>query len=136
MAKRVKEEEFIESLKGREITQAEKVKFRNSKTWKEFKKQFEFPYTKVYKNGKFKPVRGADALTGVKLSKRWNLHHICADSSRYTELDPKMFVALNPQMHEIVHTLYTQFCKDPEFIVRLKELLVRMYVANNGEDFK
>lgn len=136
MAKRLSEEEFIDSLNGREISQAEKIKFRGTKTWKKFKEQFEFPTTKVYKNGKEKPVRGTDYLTGVKLSKRWNLHHLCADSSRYTDLDRKMFVALNPQCHEFLHWAYTQMVKDPEFIVRLKEILVNMYVINKGEDFR
>lgn len=128
--------EKINSLKNKNITQEEKGWFRTTKTWKNFRDSFEIAGIKQFKNGKAKPVKATDPLTGNPLKKGWQLHHLDLNSANYTELIRENFEALNPQSHDVLHWCYTQMCKDPKFIERLTDLLNRMYEINSGKDVK
>ena len=54
------------------ITESEKIEFRNSMAWREFREI------------KFREQDGKDYITGEPLAKDWNLHHLCMVNSHYT----------------------------------------------------
>lgn len=97
-----------------------KSKFRSSKVWKEHRK-------KVYhKDG------GKDYITGHKLLKGYNCHHLDLRSVNYKKLeDINHFISLNKQTHETVHFLYRYYEKDPTVLDRLKEVLDKMKEYSN-----
>lgn len=79
----------------------DKAKFRTTAKWKEFRE-----YMKSLYDNK-------DAITGERLRKGWQLHHLDLDSTHYTDLNPDMFIPLNAGTHELLHRNYT-------FIVKAK----------------
>jgi len=101
----------------------EKQKFRNSKTWKEFKKKID----------KLQPV---DQLTRKKLSKRHQLHHLDLNPDNYEKLLQENFLNLNPESHKIIHWVYSRYIKDPAIIERMTDIIKAMYILNNGKDVK
>lgn len=72
----------------------EKAKFRKTKEWKEFREYMKAKYD------------NRDAITGDKLRKNWNLHHMDLNSNNYTILDENNFIPLNRGTHELLHRLY------------------------------
>lgn len=78
-----------------------KAKFRTTKKWKEFREDMK----KLYNN--------RDAITGEKLHKGWQLHHLDLNEDNYTNLNPEKFIPLNAGTHELLHRNYT-------FIVKAK----------------
>lgn len=130
------ENQKIESLKGKVLSEEDKNWFRRTKAWVEFRKTFENVGTKKFKNGKEKPIKATDFLTGNPLKKGFNLHHMRLDSRLYTDLDSEYFIPLNMQSHDVIHWIHTQRCKDPDFMKRLVELSDRMYEINEGKDVK
>lgn len=135
--KRLNEEkEKIDSLKGKILNQEEKSWFRTTHTWVDFRKTFEVDTYKELKNGKKKPIKTVDYLTGNPLKKGYQLHHIDLNPQHYTDLIREHFIPLNPQSHDTLHWAYTQMCKDRDFINRFVDLLNRMYEINNGKDVK
>ena len=100
------------------MTQKEKTKFRSQSTWKNFRK-------------KLKEERRVDELTHKPLRSSWNLHHLCLDDTRYTDLsDESMFACLNKTQHKMVHDAYRYACKDPEYLERFVNLVQRMCEIN------
>ena len=95
-----------------------KAKFRQSKEWKEFRKKV------------FDKQDGKDIITGKKLYKGYNTHHLDMSAENYDKLIEENFVALNKQTHETVHTLFRYYQKDPNILDRLKEVLDRMKELN------
>ena len=95
-----------------------KAKFRQTKAWKEFRQKMR------------DKQNGLDYITGKKLNKFWNLHHLDMSIENYEKLEEENFVALNKQMHETVHTLFRYYQKDPTVLDRLKEVLDRMKELN------
>lgn len=118
-----KELEFINSIKGKHIDSKTKDLFRRTSIWNNFRKGL-------------KAKRKVDALTGRKLTKTWNNHHVRFDSKLYTDLDEKYFLCLNNQMHDLVHICVSETIKNPQFLDKLKEIVDWHIEVNNGKDVK
>lgn len=102
--------------------QKKKTKFRQSAKWKKFRH-----YKNVEQNGKC-------FVTGKKLLKMANLHHLDMDDSHYEDLsNPEHFVYVNKSIHEVIHTLWRYYKNDPSVMDRLLEVLERMAELNNAE---
>lgn len=96
-----------------------KRKFRASKKWKDFRKQ-------VHDKQK-----GKCYITGKKLQKRAECHHLDQRAENYKNLDLERFVMLNPMMHEVVHNIYRYWVKDKDILSRIEEVLNKMEVYSN-----
>lgn len=104
--------------------QKKKRAFRNSAKWKKFKH--------------FKNVEqdGLCYISLKKLLKGANLHHICLDENKYSDISkPENFVYLNKSLHEVVHVLWRYYKNDTEVLDRLKDVLDRMVILNAPEAF-
>ena len=100
-------------------SQKKKRDFRASKIWKLFRHQ------------KNVEQDGLCYITHKKLLKGANLHHLDLDEKNYTDIsDPSHFVFVNKSIHEVIHTLWRYYQKDPEVLVRLKDVLDRMVEIN------
>ena len=95
-----------------------KDKFRSSPEWRQFR-------IDMQSRG-----RGVDALTLKPLRKGWNLHHLDMQEQNYAVLEPERFRCLNKSSHELVHTLYRYYRKDPSILKRLGELMELMFELN------
>ena len=95
-----------------------KAKFRKSKEWKEFRK-------KIYEK-----QNGKDYVTGKKLYKMYNVHHLDMSAENYEKLDEDNFIALNKQMHDTVHILFRYYAKDPSILEKLEKILERIKELN------
>lgn len=103
------------------MTETEKKKraFRASKKWKSFR------HEKVVECG------GKDVITGNKLRKGFELHHMDLDDSRYENLDnAENFVPINSMTHKCVHWLYRYYKNDKSVLGRLADILERMTEIN------
>ena len=118
-----KEQEFIQSCKGKYLNQQEKSKFRETTFWKEFRKGL-------------KEKRKVDAITGRKLTKTWNCHHERFDPALYTDLNEEFFLTLNNQMHDWLHIAVSETIKNPNFMNKAKELVELHIKLNEGKDVK
>lgn len=75
-------------------TQKDKTKFRASKKWKEFR-------------DRKRKEQKVDPITGAKLTRMANLHHLDLNKEHYEDLsDESHFVFLNQAMHKVVHALF------------------------------
>ena len=95
-----------------------KAKFRQSKEWKEFRERM------------FEKQGGKDTITGKKLCRGYNVHHLDMSTENYNQLIEENFVALNKQTHETLHFLFRYYQKDPAILDRFKEVLDRMNELN------
>ena len=95
-----------------------KAKFRQSKEWKEFRKRI------------FDKQDGKDVITGKKLYKGFNCHHLDMSAENYDQLIEENFIAVNKTTHETIHTLFRYYQKDPNILDRLKTVLDRMNELN------
>lgn len=95
-----------------------KVKFRSTKEWREFRLNM------ISK-------RGTDYVTGSKLSKRCNLHHLDMREENYADLDEERFMPLNQSTHDAVHFLYRYYVKDRTIIDRLRHVMEMMYECSH-----
>ena len=95
-----------------------KAKFRQSKEWKEFRKRM------------FEKQDGKDIITGKKLCRGYNTHHLDLSVENYDQLTEENFVALNKQTHEALHFLFRYYQKDHTILDRLKTILDRMNELN------
>ena len=95
-----------------------KAKFRQSKEWKEFRKRI------------FEKQNGKDIITGKKLYKGYNVHHLSMDAETYDKLIEENFIAVNKQTHDALHFLFRYYQKDPTVLDRLKTVLDRMNELN------
>ena len=118
-----KEREFIDSIRGKCIDGKTKNEYRTTLEWKNFRK-------------KLKEERKVDALTGRKLTKTWNCHHMRFRPELYTDLNEQFFKCLNNQMHEWLHIAISETIKDPTFMDRAKELVLIHVEINNGKDVR
>lgn len=97
-----------------------KSKFLTSKIWKLFRKD-------VYDKQK-----GKDPLTGSKLVKRFNVHHLDLRSENYKNLDDiERFIGLNPKSHDAVHLIFNVYKKDHDVIKRLENIMKLMEKYSN-----
>lgn len=95
-----------------------KAKFRQTKEWREFRKRI------------FDKQDGKDVITGKKLYKGFNCHHLDMSAENYDQLIEENFVAVNKTTHETIHALFRYYQKDPTVLDRLKEVLDRMNELN------
>ena len=95
-----------------------KAKFRQTKAWKEFRKRI------------FDKQGGKDVITGKKLYRCYNIHHLDMSEANYDKLIEENFVALNKQTHEALHFLFRYYQKDNTILDRLKTILDRMNELN------
>ena len=96
-----------------------KRSFRNSKKWKSFRHKC------VVECG------SKDIVTGKKLCKGFECHHMDLNPEHYENLDNKEnFVCINKLTHKMLHWIYPYYKKDPEVINRLVEVLKRMCEIN------
>lgn len=98
-----------------------KKAFRQKKIWKTFKHQM---------NVKDK---GIDRLTGRKLLRGYELHHLDLRPENYSVLNEDNFVSLNKMSHKVVHFIYGYYEKDRGVLDRLKEILDKMIELNYGD---
>lgn len=90
--------------------QTAKRKFRASKEWKDFRK---------YMMNKQK----VDPVTGNKLTKMFNLHHLDLDENHYEDIsNENNFVCLGYKTHELVHFLFSK-TKPKQWRERIKRLI-------------
>lgn len=102
----------------RENHQKEKQKFRATKRWKEFR-------------DKIRHIQIKDPVTGAKLTRMANLHHMCLDESKYEDLSNEdHFVFLNHMTHKCIHFLANK--KDWRKRCLMMILLVRKMARING----
>ena len=118
-----KEREFVSSIKGKKIDGKTKGEFRRTSFWKDFRK-------KLRKERKF------DELTGRKLTKTWNCHHVRFEPGLYSDLDERYFMCLNNQQHDLVHTVVSETIKDPGYLDRLNAIVRWHLKVNDGKDVK
>ena len=98
-------------------SQKYKRKVRNSKRWKEFRKEL-------------KNKRKNDELTNSKLSSRFQLHHLDMSEENYDDFNEDNYCCLNVKSHETIHFLFTYYKKDLSILERLKEILNKMLMLN------
>lgn len=71
------------------------------------------------------------ALTKKKLLKGWQNHHLDMSEENYDDFsDHSKFVPLNRAAHDLVHTLFRYYRKDPTILDRLKDILDKMSEYN------
>lgn len=100
-----------------------KRKVRNSKAWKTLRHE---------KNVEQKSL---DPITGGKLTKTANLHHMNTDPSEYCNLENKEdFVMLNKMTHDTLHFCFNYQMKDEGFLDRLVYWTMKMVERNRKND--
>ena len=95
-----------------------KAKFRASKEWKEFRKII------------FDKQNGKDIITGKKLYKGYNCHHLNMDADNYDKLIEENFIAVNKNTHETLHFLFRYYKNDKDILNRIKQILDKMIELN------
>ena len=95
-----------------------KTKFRTTKLWKEFRQKMR------------DKQNGLDYITGKKLNKFWNLHHLDMSIENYEKLEEDNFICLNKQMHETIHILFRYYKNDKDILNRIKQVLDKMIELN------
>ena len=102
---------------------AERKKFRYSEAWKNFRK-------------KLMEKQKVDPITGNKLSKIANCHHLSLDENKYDDISNEdNFVMLSKLSHDCVHFLFLK--SDPKAwrkrIKGLIKILEKMEELNGKE---
>ena len=94
-----------------------KEKFRKSKEWKDFRSHMAILFNH------------RDYITGRKLIKGFNVHHLKTEQEAETYCDisnESDFIPLNSYCHKMLHYLFIFYKKDPTIMDRLKEILDKM----------
>ncbi len=110
----------------KKVTQKDKRRFRDSKRWKEFRE-----HMKTLQNETCQ-------ITGARLTKLWQLHHLDLDENNYQNLIDENFVCLSWNMHKVVHALFVK-SKPKEWRIRILNLiriLKRMEKLNSPSTLK
>lgn len=114
----------VSARKNGKSTQAEKRKFRASKKWKEFRERL-------------KEERKVCEITGAKLTKMWQLHHMDMSEENYQDIThEENYCALSWNMHKCVHYLFTK-SKPREWrkrVMNLIRILKKMEKLNTVPD--
>lgn len=99
-----------------------KHKFRKTKEWKQFRQD------KIYEQNHL------DYITGKRLLIGCNCHHLNMKVDSYEDIsDPSNFIAVNRDIHEMLHELYKLYRKDPSVMERIERVLRKMLVLNDPE---
>lgn len=92
-------------------TQQKKRGFRDTKRWKDFREHM-------------KEIQGGICqVTGAKLTRLWQLHHMDLDEDNYQNLIEDNFVCLSWNMHKVVHALFVK-SKPKEWRKRILKLII------------
>lgn len=118
-----KETEFIDSIKNTLIDGKIKGEYRKTSFWKDFR-------------NRLKKERKTDYITGRKLTKTWNCHHMRFDPRLYTDLDEQYFRCYNNQIHDLVHICVSETIKNPDFMKKLTEEVDIHILLNNHKDVR
>ena len=103
----------------------QKDKFRKSPEWKEFRTHM----AEVFKH--------RDYITGRKLAKGYNVHHLKVNQEPETYCDlsnESNFIPLNSYSHKLLHYVYTYYKKDKTILNRLQEILDKMCYLTESEE--
>ena len=95
----------------------QKEKFRKSKEWKEFRGRM----AKLFNH--------RDYITGRKLVKGFNVHHLRTeqDAENYCDIsNEEEFIPLNSYCHKMLHYLFIFYQKDKTIMNRIREILDKM----------
>lgn len=95
-----------------------KAAFRRTQKWKEFRKYM------------FDKQNGKDFITGKKLYKRYNVHHLDMSAENYSNLVEENFVALNSKMHDTIHVLFRYYKNDKDILNKIEQILEKMVELN------
>ena len=95
-----------------------KAKFRKTKEWREFRKKI------------FDKQEGKDVITGKKLYKCYNVHHLDMSEANYDKLIEENFIAVNKATHEALHFLFRYYKNDKDILKRIKQVLEKMTELN------
>ena len=95
-----------------------KAKFRKTKEWREFRKRI------------FDKQEGKDVITGKKLYKCYNVHHLDMSPENYDSLTEENFIAVNKATHEALHFLFRYYKNDKDILNRIKQVLEKMTELN------
>ena len=95
-----------------------KAKFRKTKEWREFRKRI------------FDKQNGKDIITGKKLYKCYNVHHLDMSADNYDKLIEENFIAVNKSTHEALHFLFRYYKNDKDILNRIKQVLEKMTELN------
>ena len=101
--------------------QKSKKKFRDSKRWKDFRRQM------------YEQSGRECAVTGNRLTRLWQLHHMDMSEEHYENLKPENFVCLSWNMHKVVHALFVK-SKPKEWrkrVLNLIKILKKMEKLNS-----
>lgn len=94
----------------RKNNQSKKTKFRATKKWKEFRNHM-------------RELQKTDPVTGQKLTKLFNLHHLDLDEEHYEDISNEdNFICLNQKTHECVHFFFSK-SKPKQWRERLKRII-------------
>lgn len=88
-----------------------KSKVRQTKEWRQLRIDIEDAYD------------GLDPITGKKLLKGFNVHHLDMRTEHYDDLNIEKFRPLNKSTHDAIHWLYRYYEKDPTILDRIREML-------------
>ena len=110
----------------KKVTQKDKRRFRDSKKWKDFRE-----HMKTLQNETCQ-------ITGARLTKLWQLHHMDLDESNYENLIDENFVCLSWNMHKVVHALFVK--SKPRAwrsrVLNLIRILKKMEKLNSSSELK
>lgn len=95
-----------------------KAKFRQSKEWRAFRKRI------------FDKQDGKDIITGKKLYKGYNVHHLDMSADNYDKLIEENFIAVNKNTHETLHFLFRYYKNDKYILNRMEQILDKMIELN------
>lgn len=97
-----------------------KKKVRQSKEWRQLRIDIQSEYNNT------------DPITLRPLRKGFNVHHLDESVDNYDKLeDHSKFIPLNKATHELIHTLFKYYRKDPQIMDRIKEVLDLMIEYND-----
>lgn len=104
-----------------------KEKFRKSQEWKDFRSHMAILFNH------------RDYITGRRLVKGYNVHHLKTEQEADTYCDisnEENFIPLNSYCHKLLHYLFGYYKKDPTVLDRLKEILDKMCELNKDEEIE
>ena len=102
-----------------------KEKFRKSQEWKDFRSHMAILFNH------------RDYITGRRLVKGYNVHHLKTDQEveNYCDISNEdNFIPLNSYCHKLLHYLFGYYKKDKTVINRLQEILDKMCLLSEEKE--
>lgn len=107
---KIKPKKRVSEQKKVVYDQKAKRKFRQSKKWQDFRHQM------------YEQSGRVCSVTGAKLTKMWQLHHMDLNEEHYENLESENFVCLSWNMHKVVHAIFVK-SKPKEWRKRILNLI-------------